>query len=87
MSGHGGPPPVVVAAMDQWAACAREAVESAVADLIEHDAVCDTPWCGMAGIITQLADDQELSKVHVAEIAAMALHMLAAAMRTMGVKP
>lgn len=77
MSGHGRPPAVVVAAMDQRAACLREVVRSAVADLRDHSEVCSNPWCGMAGVIMELADDDDLDKTQVAELAAMAIHMLA----------
>lgn len=77
MSGHGRPPAVVVAAIDQRAACLREVVRSAVADLRDHNEVCRNPWCGMAGVIVELADDDDLDKGTVAELLAMAVHMMA----------
>lgn len=74
--GRHGPPAVLVAAMDQRAACVRDVVDSAAEGLAAHNEVCHTPWCGMAGIIADLALDDELNKGHLAEIAAMAIHLL-----------
>lgn len=77
MSAHSRPPAVMIAAMDQRAACLREVVRSMVADLRDHNEECHNPWCGMAGVIVELTDDDDLHKTHVAELAAMAIHMLA----------
>lgn len=76
MSTHNGPPAVLVAAMDQRAACLRNVIDAAAGEMAAHNEMCHTPWCGMAGIIADLVEDVELSRGHLAEIAAMAIHLL-----------